>query len=134
MSDERSRRRGVRAVVSLGTGQVCLLLLLAGGPLATFGAGEAAAQDGARFTWDDYVRYEQRTRNMRQQRSRFECVAPGSRPVSRVVGGIPAPAGMAPWQVSLQSPLVRRPFLWRVVDFPVLGADGGPLFLRFAGR
>ena len=104
MGDERSRRRGVRAVVSLGVGPACLLLL-AGGSLATLGAGEAAAQDGARFTWDDYVRHEARTRSSRQGRSRFECVAPGSRTASRVVGGIPAPPGMAPWQVSLQSPL-----------------------------
>ena len=37
-----------------------------------------------------------------QGRSRFECLDPGKRTVSRVVGGAEAPRAMAPWQVSLQ--------------------------------
>ena len=37
-----------------------------------------------------------------QGRSRFECLDPGKRTVSRIVGGTEAPREMAPWQVSLQ--------------------------------
>ncbi|MCY4120035.1 MAG: serine protease, partial [Acidobacteria bacterium] len=37
-----------------------------------------------------------------QGRSRFECLDPDKRAVSRIVGGTDAPREMAPWQVSLQ--------------------------------
>ncbi len=37
-----------------------------------------------------------------QGRSQFECLDPGKRTVSRIVGGTEAPREMAPWQVSLQ--------------------------------
>ena len=37
-----------------------------------------------------------------QGQSRFECLDPDKRPVSRIVGGTVAPREMAPWQVSLQ--------------------------------
>ena len=41
--------------------------------------------------------------------SRFECFDPGGRTVSRIVGGISAPADIARWQVSVQIPKVLAP-------------------------
>ena len=45
-----------------------------------------------------------------QGRSRFECLDPDNRTVTRIVGGSLAPRDMAPWQVSLQVDVGER---WR---------------------
>ena len=62
--------------------------LLAAALIATVGGGGAQAQDG----------------------SRFECLNPNKRTVSRIVGGSAAAPDMAPWQVSLQLDVGGR---WR---------------------
>ena len=79
MDDRQRRRGGERRITCTGArrpGRIVLSVVL----ISTLGAGAAQAQG----------------------RSRFECVDPDKRTVSRIVGGAEAPRDMAPWQVSLQ--------------------------------
>lgn len=87
----------MRAVVKRA-GRLALLC----GLVATMGVEAESAQEQSRFTWDEYVSHEVRTRNTRQPQPSFECIAPDRRTVNRVVGGFDAPPGMASWQVSVQ--------------------------------
>ena len=101
MSGKRGSRRYACSAMPAGVKRAGRLALLCG-LVATMGVEAASAQGQSRFTWDEYVSHEVRTRNTRQPQPSFECVAPDRRTVNRVVGGFDAPPGLAPWQVSVQ--------------------------------
>ena len=103
MSGNRRSGRDLRRTMCLAVERLGRLALLCG-LVAAMGGEPASAQQRSSFTWDDYVGAEVRTRSARDQQSTFQCDVPGRRTATRVVGGFDAPAGMSPWQVSVQVP------------------------------